>query len=444
MTTRKRARRVSTIVALCAVVGLLGSTLAGASAPRAQKAKADDIGITDKEIRVAVVADVDNAAVPGLFQSGVDAVNAWAKLLNKQGGIAGRKVVVDFIDSKLSPDAARNAVIQACAEDFAMVGTEALFLNNVDDMVACPDARGDAVGIPDTPGIALEVAQRCSPVTYIYSGDTKFCATKEAVPATYYPQRGDFRYYLKQNKDLHGVFTIPNDIKSARDAVLPLAEAAVDEGIKKDGQGFYDVSSRATQAQLTPVVGAAKDAQANFFYNSSAFTAMVLLRREAKLQGLTSVKVWACNQGCYDAQFLEQGGADVDGTYSVLTSLPFYSEYKKNPALRALVREMGIENVNANAVNAWVGARLFQEAAETVVANGETLTRKAVLAALADLHAFDADGVIGETDIGNREPPRCIVVVQVRDGKWKRAFPSKVGTFDCSEKNVAPLKLDLT
>ena len=81
-----------------------------------------------------------------------DAVQAWGKYINAHGGLAGRKVQVDFIDSKLSPDETRNAIIQACANDFAMVGTTALFLNNVDDMVACKDQAGQATGLPDVPG----------------------------------------------------------------------------------------------------------------------------------------------------------------------------------------------------------------------------------------------------------------------------------------------------
>jgi NTE family protein len=74
----------------------------------------------------------------------------------------------------------------------------------------------------------------------------------------------------------------------------------------------------------------------------------------------------------------------------------------------------------------------------------QRLTRQSVLDALANIHDFDADGVIGKTDTGNHEPPYCIVMVQVKDGKWARVHPSKVGTFDCSKKNIAPLELDLT
>ena len=49
-----------------------------------------------------------------------------AKYLNSKaggGGLAGRKVVVDFYDSKLNPNDTTNAEIQACENDVAMVGT---------------------------------------------------------------------------------------------------------------------------------------------------------------------------------------------------------------------------------------------------------------------------------------------------------------------------------
>ena len=107
-----------------------GATVPLASAQGSkEKPQATEIGVTAKEIRIAVLADVDTPVAPGLFRGSQDAVEGFAKYINKAGGLAGRKVVVDFIDTKLSPDEARNAVIKACSEDFAMVGTAALFLN---------------------------------------------------------------------------------------------------------------------------------------------------------------------------------------------------------------------------------------------------------------------------------------------------------------------------
>ena len=424
-------------------VAMIGATATGAGAQSA-KAKAADVGITDTQIRVAVIADVDTPVQPGLFKASVDAMNAWAKTVNQAGGIAGRKVVIDFIDSKLNPNTTRNAIITACANDFAMVGGEALFMSNVDDMNACKDAQGKAVGIPDLPGIALDVNEKCSPVTYMTSGDASFCATRTETPQTYTAQQGDYLYYLKKNKDLHGVWLVPSDLKASKDAELPIFQAGVDLGIKKDGQGFYDIANTAPQSALTPFVKVLKDDNSTFGYNGSGAGTMVLFRHEATLQGVTSVKVWACNQGCYDSNFLEQGGADVEGTQSVLTVLPFYSEYKVNPELKKLVAAAGgVDKVNSSAVASWTAALLFQDAATKAVANGGTLTRQSLLDALAQEHSFDAQGIMGPTDIGKKIQPGCIVMTQVKNGKWVRTYPTKPGTFDCNKKNLVKVKMDL-
>jgi ABC-type branched-subunit amino acid transport system substrate-binding protein len=425
------------------VVVLVGATVTAASA-QGGTPEAADVGITDDEIRVAMIADVENAIVPGLFQPSVDVVRAWAKNLNKKGGIAGRKVVVDFIDSKLSADEARNAAIQACAEDFAMVGGEALFLNNVDDMVACPDAQGNPTGIPDIPGLALEVAHRCSPVSYVFSGDSKFCANKDAHPQTYFPQAGDARYYLKKNKDLHGIWLVPGDLRATRNAQITNFQAGFELGMKKDGDGFYDTSARSPQNALTPFVQVLKDNSSTFAYNGNAFNIMVLLRREAKLQGVDSVKVWACNQGCYDVEFLRQGGADVEGTTMWIPTLPFYTEHKSNPTLKAVVKEVGGPNeLNANSMNSLVAALLFEEAAKKVVADGDPLNRETLLASLKTMNDFDAGGLIGPGDVGNHEPNACYVLMQVKNGKFVRVTPTKPGTFDCNKKNIKSVEMDL-
>jgi ABC-type branched-subunit amino acid transport system substrate-binding protein len=445
--SRGTSRTVSMFVVLGTVMVLLASTFVGVSAAGGggEKPKAEEIGITDDEIRIAVVADVENQLVPGLFQQSVDGVRAWATGVNKNGGLAGRKVVIDFIDSHLSPDDARNAIIKACTDDFAMVGGQALFMNNVDDMVACTNKEGQPVGLPDLPGLALEPAQKCSGLTYVATGDQQYCATKDDHPQTYYPHQGDFLYYLKQDKNLHGVFTVPTDLKATRDSVIPQVQSGVDLGIKGDGEGFYDTSARATQSAMTPIIRVVQDNNSNFVYNSNANNLMVFLRKEAKLQGVTSVKYWACNQGCYDQVFLDQGGADVEDTYAVTYTLPFYSEYKSNPTMKALVNQLGgPDEINANGIASLVASLLFQRAVEDVVKSGDTLNRETLLGSLDNIHDFDADGIIGATDIGNHKASPCYIMSQVQDGKWQRVYPKKVGTFDCNKKNINKLELDLT
>ena len=122
-----------------------GATVPLAAAQSEEKPTATEVGVTGKEIRIAVIADVDNAVIPGLFQGSVDGIRGFAKYINAKGGLAGRKVVVDFIDSKLSPDEACNAIVRACEEDFAMVGTSAVLLDERRraDRLRRPGRRGD-------------------------------------------------------------------------------------------------------------------------------------------------------------------------------------------------------------------------------------------------------------------------------------------------------------
>jgi ABC-type branched-subunit amino acid transport system substrate-binding protein len=435
--------RVSRILAtsVVTVIALIGATVTVAGAQSA-KPKADDVGITATEIRVAVIADVDNSLAPGVFKASVDAMNAWAKVVNKDGGIAGRKVVIDFIDSHLNANESRNATIKACADDFAMVGGEALFLNQVDDMTACVNSAGEPIGIPDLPGLALDPKQQCSPVSYAIIGRGPACATANEHPQTYIAPQGDAIYYLKKNKDLHGIWTIPADLKSTKDSLLPTYQAAMDLGVKEDGDGIYDVFQSAPQSAMTPVVQAIKQNNSTFAYSGS--DKMLDLRKEATLQGVTSVKVWGCTQACYSQAFVDQGGTDVEDTQTVITTLPFYTEYKRNPTLKKLVAAVGgIEKVDSNAVASWLAALLFEDAVAKATANGGTLSRQTLFDAMKQETKFDAAGIMGPTDVANHVPPGCIVMTQVKDGKLVRTSPTKPGTFDCNKKNLVEIKMDL-
>jgi len=107
-----------------------------------EQPKATEIGVTATEIHIAIAADVDNPFAPGLFQGAVDGVKAGAAYLNSKaggGGVAGRKLVVDFIDTHLNANDSRNATITACQNDLALVGGLMLFLTSVADLTGCKD-----------------------------------------------------------------------------------------------------------------------------------------------------------------------------------------------------------------------------------------------------------------------------------------------------------------
>ena len=431
-----------TVVALAAALAISLGGLTTASAVQSDGDPASDVGITAKEIRIAVVADVDNSFRPGLFAASPAAVQAFAKYINKSGGLAGRKLVVDFIDSHMSPDDARSAIQQACEEDFALVGTGALFLTSVEDMVNCVDKAGEATGIPDIPIVTTEIGQQCSPVSFPINAPQVICATKDQTPQTFQGNVGGFYYYQKhRDADLHGISVYVNDLKSSAAAAKVLGGSAEAVGI---GIEQVPMSALATQTEFTPLMQRAKQVDANFMANAGAYQTSVKMMREAKLQGLDVDNiVWDCASACYDEHLIQEGGSDVDGAYARIYQLPF-SEAKYSPALSAYLKNTPKDKIDGFGAYAWVGAVLFRDAVNTAVQEhgNNGLTRKAVLDALNATHEFDADKMWGTADIGNRKFSPCYVLMQVQDGKFVRVHPKKPGTFDCKPKNTVTFKAD--
>jgi ABC-type branched-subunit amino acid transport system substrate-binding protein len=429
--------------ATSAAASASGSAPASTGASPVASAAGTDVGLTATTMKVGIIADVSNPLVPGLFQKAVNAVKAWAKDVNASGGLAGRQVTVDFCDSRLDPNATANCVIKACQNDFALVGTSANALEDLKDIDGCKNADGKAIGIANLAAFAFP-PESCDPDTYLTSGLGTYCATAKDNPQTYTVPVGDARYFTAHNPGLHGIWLYDSDDPTFKITQTPVFKAESNLGIKADGQGFYALSGAAPQSALTPFIQQIKSSGSTFVYDDVTTSSMVLVRREAQLQGVSTVKVWECNSGCYDPNFYKQGGSAVNGTYASLLDLPYETDYKANPQLDKLVTDLGgLDNVDNNAINSYVMALLFQDAVNKAAATG-TLDRQTLFAALKDEHSFNADGIIGATDVGARAPSDCQVLVQLQNGAWQRVDPVQPGTFDCSPANVATIKMNVS
>lgn len=406
---------------------------------------ASDIGITSSTIKIGMIADINNPLVPGLFKNSVNAVKAWASEVNAAGGLDGHQVVVDFCDSQLNPNATTSCVIKACQNDFALVGTSANALVDLSDLDGCKNAAGKAVGLANLAAFAF-VPEVCDPDTYGIGGVGSYCATAKQSPSTYQVPVGDTRYLVAHNPGLHGIWMYDTDDPTFKLTEVPLFQAESNIGIKKDGQGFYPLSGGVPQSALTPFIQQIKASGSTFVYDDTTTQSMVLLRKEAQLQGVNSVKVWECNSGCYDPSFAQLGGATVNGTYASLLELPYLSDQKANPLLDKLITDLGGQaNFNNNAFGSYIMALLFQDAVNKVVASGKTLDRAALFNVLNnDETAFNASGLIGPTDISHHVGSNCQVLVQLQNGVWNRVDPVQPGTFDCNPANVSTLKMSVS
>ena len=405
---------------------------------------ASEIGISPTEIRIAVLADVDNPILPGLFKGSKDAIVAFGKYVNDNGGIAGRKLVVDFVDTGLNPEKVKTGMQQACARDFAMVGTTLALFQTVDPMVNCNDKAGAVTGVPDFAAISVDPSQQGSPVTYSALPPERDYGVKDQ--QVFHTRTGQYTYFHDKLGVTHGFYLNSSDSPSAKDGNTPRFYAAQNIiGIKADG-GTQFVSQFATQADYGPFVQTMKTSGSQFAETGGTFQGLIKWRKAAAQQGLDGVKAWSCVLTCYDSGILASAD-DVEGTYVTIPFLPFYdpAEQAAVPALKTYVDAVGVANANGFGVEAWTSALLFKKVVEDVVAadgiNG--LTRAAVLAKVKTVKEFTADGIIGPTDVANRIPNPCLITLQIRQGKFVRVAPTEVGKMDCSPTNLTTVKAKL-
>ena len=441
----KRLRWLIVAVACALAVALAAGPAAGVNDDG--NLTATDVGITPTEIRIGVIADTGSQLAPGLFQGAVDGVQAWADYMNeKEGGLAGREIVIDTYDSKLTAEDARNAIIDACSKNFAVVGTAALFVNNVDDLVECKDAKGAATGLPDFPIVTTEIVHQCSPVSWGINPPGIDCATKDQNPQTYRGPLGATHYYLKEfgKKSLHGTFLYPSDLKSAKNSQVPAFTAQQKAGIKQDST--FDVSALAPQSAYTPFVQAMKDSGATYARHGGNDAQWIALRKEAKIQGVNTVKVWDCSLQCYDKDLVSSANAaDMEGQYVWVPFIPF-EEASTSKAEQNFLKYIGRDKADGFSLQAYSSGLFLRDVINAVTkdAGNNAVTRSAVLEAAPTVTSFNADGMLAETNVGQHLPSPCYALLQIKGGKFVRVFPTKKGTLDCNPKNVYTIKMDIS
>ena len=359
---------------------------------------ATEVGVTATTITVTVMADVGSPLAPGLFQGNLDALNA-----------------------------------------FALVGDNSLFNPDVSPMEQCVDKAGAATGLPDLAALANDINEQCSKMAYIIQLVAEPCTPRTGVRPLK-AMVGPTAWYVKNlEPNLHGIYMVPGDLPTTVQSSTYQITGQATVGVKWDA--LPKISGADQQPAYTPRIQTAKAANSTFVYDGSNDRAMWTMRKEAKAQGLSSVKVWACSLACYTKAFLATGGADVEGTYLWMQFLPF-EEADANPEATAYVQGVGADKVDSFGAQAWQSAVLFKQVVDGIVAKSgpNAITRKAILDGLAATKDFTANGWIGAKDLKGISP--CFMIMQVQSGKFARVYPTAKGQLDCNASNVVTVTID--
>jgi Periplasmic binding protein len=410
------------------VAGTGGST--SSSACSSTKLQATDIGVTPTTITVEIMADIGASAIPGMADGSVNAIQAWAKLLNSEGGLACRQVKVRVFDSKIDPTQSSAGYLDGCQNAFAMVGTYALAVSDVSTLDSCKDISGNATGLPETPGVALNPLQACNKTDFLYGNTGAPCPAGTGTQT--YTETSVYNEYMKQAlgaSTTHGTYYVALTPPVIKDSAVPSYLYIQQLGAKADQ--MVGLPATATQANFTPITSKMVSSKSQFYFSDSVFPTFLEAKAEAAAQGVSSKVLWLCETTCYTPAFAKAGGAAAVGTKVAIDTLPF-SEANVNPEMHAFMTN--VLNPDSFAIESWIAARLFQQAVQNLVAaqGPNALTRANILTALGQVKNFTDGGIIGPVTPAAHTPSNCIVVMNTNaDGTFTRVWPAKAGTLAC-------------
>ncbi|MEX0665908.1 MAG: ABC transporter substrate-binding protein [Acidimicrobiia bacterium] len=373
--------------------------------------RSTDVGITDDEIRLAVIADS-----PTTFQG----MATWQTLVNRHGGLADRRVELDLLETGGSAEGYAEAVTTACKRDFAIVGSFSVF-----------DAAADALGCAAIPDLPVE------PIAADHAtASTTFAAfpRQPGIEAV-----GPYKWLLANVPGCCSQFVLVPDTDPARARTLAAIDAAVAAGFTTAGS--VDVTGSDDAARYTEIVDEIETNGATFASSGLGPDSTRLLREATAARG-PDVAAWYCGAQCYDASFLADGGDAIDGEY-VAIETALFSDRSEISLLRSYVRisNRAGDDTAYEGLRAFVAGLLFESGAEQVIdEHGDNgITRVRLFEALAGINDFTAGGIVGPTDVASGTPTGCYVLMQVSDARFDRVNPADKGVIDCGSQNLVEM-----
>lgn len=387
-----------------------GSTVTSAASGGGNPGGASDTGVTADTITIGVVADL-TGVVPGLFKAAADGVEAYAAKVNADGGINGRKLVVEVYDTGTNDRGNARAYEKACGEVLAAVGSESAFDSGGREAIR-------ECGMPSLLGIVTDPE--------VQNFEFVFPRTSSDIAHVGAP-----RWMAEQH---------PDAVKNAAMFWVntPYIEQSARRSMEaRESVGWTFVFEQPVgqlESNYTPHAIEMKNRGVGAFAFTADLNNIVRLQQALRDQGHTVPVMDVSTQG-YGPDYLEAAGQAGIGSYVPLQHALF-EEADQIPALQEYIEWLGEvapdEEPTSNGLTAWIRAMLFVEAA---TAAGDDLTRESLTAQLESMTAWDAGGLIPPRDIGEPVPDEsCVLIAQVVADGYERVFPDE--GFHCSPDDV--------
>lgn len=396
------------------VITLASALIASSSATGATGV--DQPGVTKRTIRVGGVVSETNP-LNYRFDALYDGIEAYFDLVNRRGGVHGRKLqLASKRDDQTGSN--RSEIVGLIEEDnvfAAFVG--ATLFTGADLLVE--------EGIP-TFGYNINAEFKDAP--NLFGDKGSFIDFTGANPE---------RPFLAREIGAKRVAVLAYNVPQSKDCAtgaensfekFPTAEVA-----------FLDASLPFGISDLSAQVAQMKDERVGLVIVCMDNNGALNLAREMRKQGLEA-PIWL--PGAYNHEFLREFGRELEGSYVLIEFTPF-EEKQKPKGLRqflAQMKKLGKEP-HEIAVAGWIGAHLLTTGLR---AAGPNFTRQKVIDEINKLSNYTADGIsygIDWTVEHSRSPKRlCYVHLRIKgDGSLDIAFSKPGKPFVCFDRDADEL-----
>jgi ABC-type branched-subunit amino acid transport system substrate-binding protein len=378
---------------------------------------ASDTGVTEDAITIGYGDDAGYAASPGVSHEASDAIEAFMKWCNDQGGINGREIKGNYYDAKILD--VSNAATRACDDGvFMLVGQAwALDASQEETRLGCE--------LPSVPTYSVSADFAMAPLMYVgVPNPVDFISAGfSAIMAREFPEES------KKAGMIYGNFSATIDTKEKVTSSYPKI------GVQFPCEQAYNISG---EADWKPIVQKLKDCGAEIVYFSGQAFPNGYNAIEAANQ-LGYDPIWMFDANNYLESFAEWNTHGLGDKVYVRSAFVPFEFAEDHPVVQQFV---DIVEGNGGDVSqlGQQAASSFLLWASAVKECGADVTRQCVLDELAKVTSWTGGGLHAETNPGENMPPECTLVLKLDGTEWTQAYPAdKPGEYECDPSWVVEI-----
>jgi branched-chain amino acid transport system substrate-binding protein len=384
-------------------------------------------GVTGTEIRVAGVASITNP-LGGRYDTAADGVEAYFAMVNDQGGLHGRELVLERVrDDRVSNNTAEIRGLIDQNSVFAVLPVATLLFTGADDLVEANIPTFGWTINPEWGGTEAEPRDNL----FGQAGSYLCLGCPQPVAAHVAQLDGRSRIGLL-------AYNVPQSSKCLEgwEATFDTyGDAAGAQVVFSDSSLTYGTTNLSVQVQKM------REARVDMVMTCMDTNAVVTLAQEMKKQGMDAIQYLP---NAYDRELLEEFGDLFEGSFLALGFAPLETPETLRPEGLDLY-ERWIEETDGelseNSIVGWLNADLFVEGLR---AAGPQFDRQKLIDAINAMDDYTAKGLLpgmnwGETGHYQRSSDNCNVILKVDDSAFVPVEPDALFTcFDLTTTDLEP------